>query len=199
MSKNDVVAIFKFRTTDGRVKYYVYYEHGNADVIDSMTFAMFREFVKGKKLASKLKTAKTLAAQLQKENIPEYLVVVYDGYFNAFSAEHGYPTPSTGLQFKSNPVYLGLGEGDYVYDVRDELDCELCRSQVQNIVLSKCEEPKVRATRWASRKAGKSNTVVPTNNEELVQIKEELARSKLEVEYLKREVEALKQRAIIRL
>ena len=210
MSKNDVVAIFKFRTTDGRVKYYVWYEHGNSDVIDSMTFAEFREFVKGKRLTRNLETAKTIAAQLQRTNIPEYSFVVYDGYYNAFFTEHGYPNPSTGLQLKTNPVYLGLGEGDYVYDVRDKLDYEEpvdleaieavwameIAEAAEAIEAVELADYEVRAAQWTSDKSSNSKELLQVK-EELVKTKQELERSKLEVAYLKREAEALRQRAII--
>jgi hypothetical protein len=107
MSKNDIVVIYKFRTTSGETAFIAWYENNNADVVDAHTFAEFRELVRKGKQTTNAKTAVRIASRIQREEIPEYSVVVFDGYLNAFFEEEGVPSPSSPLRYKTNPVYLG--------------------------------------------------------------------------------------------
>lgn len=122
MSKNDVVVIYKFRTTSGKIMYYVWYDNNSADSVECFTFAEFRELIKGKHVTSNLKTAQHIASQIQKSEIPEYHFIVYDGYFNVLLVEDGNVNPSRPLQFRTNPEYLGRSEDDFSDDEQDFTD-----------------------------------------------------------------------------
>ena len=110
MSKNDIVVIYKFRTTSGSIAYIAWYEGNNADFVDEHTFAQFRDLVRRGKQTTSLETAVRIARRIQREETPEYSFVVYNGYINAFHEEHGVQSPSSTLRFITNPGYLGEPE-----------------------------------------------------------------------------------------
>lgn len=112
MSKNDVVFVYKIRTTSGNIAYIVYYDHNNADVVDCFSFAEFRERFGTAVQTQSLETAIHIARGIQREETPEYSFVVYDGYLNAFleGQEQDKPTPSYSLRLVTNPVYFGESE-----------------------------------------------------------------------------------------
>ena len=119
MSKNDIVAVYKIRTTSGKIAYIVYYEKNNADIVDYFSFTAFRERFKTAKQTHSLETAICIARRIQRKKIPEYSFVVYDGYLNAFLEgqvpEQEKPKPSSTLRCETNPAYLRQSE-DFATD-----------------------------------------------------------------------------------
>jgi hypothetical protein len=151
MSKNDIVVIYKFRTTSGSIAYIAWYEGNNADFVDEHTFAEFRDLVRRGTQTQSLETAVRIARDIQREETPEYSFVIYDGYINAFHEEHGEQSPTSTLRFITNPCYLGEPEDlstdeslfvstDEVATIKVERDALRIEATVAREQLTKCEE-----------------------------------------------------------